>query len=88
MKESDIIRKSISGGALTLEEAMVLYAMPVARLAYAADILRRQMVEDENVVTWQIDRNVNITNVCISGCRFCNFHCKPHDTEHAFVTSI
>ncbi|MCH5331020.1 MAG: CofH family radical SAM protein [Alistipes sp.] len=88
MKESDIIRKSISGDALTLEEAMVLYAMPVARLAYAADILRRQMVEDENVVTWQIDRNVNITNVCISGCRFCNFHCKPHDTEHAFITSI
>ena len=45
------------------------------------------MHADPTVVTWQIDRNVNITNVCISGCKFCNFHCKPHDTQRAFVTS-
>ncbi|MEG2613236.1 MAG: CofH family radical SAM protein, partial [Alistipes sp.] len=37
--------------------------------------------------TWQIDRNVNITNVCISGCKFCNFHCKPHQTDLAYITS-
>ena len=32
--------------------------------------------------------HVNITNVCISGCKFCNFHCKPHQTERAYVTTI
>ena len=46
------------------------------------------MVPDKDVVTWQIDRNVNITNVCISGCKFCNFHCKPHQVERAFITTI
>ena len=56
-------------------------------LAAAADAVRRATVADPTVVTWQIDRNVNITNVCISGCKFCNFHCKPHDTQRAFVTS-
>jgi cyclic dehypoxanthinyl futalosine synthase len=39
-------------------------------------------------VTWQIDRNVNSTHVCISGCRFCNFHCKPHQTERHFITTL
>ncbi len=46
------------------------------------------MVPDPGVVTWQIDRNVNITNVCISGCRFCNFHCKPHQEERAYITTL
>ena len=53
-----------------------------------ADEVRRAVVPDPEVVTWQIDRNVNITNVCISGCRFCNFHCKPHQTDRAFVTTL
>ena len=53
-----------------------------------ADEVRRNVVPDPNVVTWQIDRNVNITNVCISGCKFCNFHCKPHESEREFITTI
>ncbi len=61
---------------------------PLHELCETADMLRRETVDDETVVTWQIDRNVNITNVCISGCRFCNFHCKPHQTERAFITTL
>ena len=53
-----------------------------------ADEVRRAVVPDPQVVTWQIDRNVNITNVCISGCKFCNFHCKPHQTDRAFITTM
>jgi cyclic dehypoxanthinyl futalosine synthase len=36
--------------------------------------------------TFIIDRNINYTNVCTSGCRFCAFHCKPGDPD-AFVLS-
>ena len=73
---------------LSREEAYRLYDQaPLQELALVADEVRRAMVPDPEVVTWQIDRNVNITNVCISGCKFCNFHCKPHDTQRAFVTS-
>ncbi len=67
---------------------MALYRAPLPELAAAADRLRRQSVADPSVVTWQIDRNVNITNVCISGCRFCNFHCKPHQIERHFITTL
>ena len=74
---------------LSREEAYRLYDQaPLQELALVADEVRRAVVPDPEVVTWQIDRNVNITNVCISGCRFCNFHCKPHQTDRAFVTTL
>jgi cyclic dehypoxanthinyl futalosine synthase len=38
-------------------------------------------------VTLIIDRNVNITNVCISGCKFCNFYRSGHSQE-AYITTI
>ena len=75
--------------ALTVDEALDLYLhAPLDELAGAADELRRAMVDDPAVVTWQIDRNVNITNVCISGCRFCNFHCRPSEHEKSYITTI
>ncbi len=33
-----------------------------------------------------VDRNINYTNVCVSGCRFCAFHCAPGASE-AYVLS-
>jgi cyclic dehypoxanthinyl futalosine synthase len=57
-------------------------------LCGVADTIRRSVVADPEVVTWQIDRNVNITNVCKSGCKFCNFHCKPHQEDKAYITSM
>ncbi|MDO5496701.1 MAG: CofH family radical SAM protein [Alistipes sp.] len=84
-----ILHKALRGEALAMDEAWRLWSeVPIAELASAADELRRRMVDNPAVVTWQIDRNVNITNVCISGCKFCNFHCKPHQTERAFITTI
>ena len=86
---NDIYRKSHNGEPLSFEEAWRLYSeAPLAELAAQADMLRQKMVPDPSVVTWQIDRNVNTTNVCTSGCLFCNFHCKPHQTEKHFITTI
>ena len=88
MTTDRILDKAVQREPLTRDEAYALYeCTPVQELAAAADAVRRATVADPTVVTWQIDRNVNITNVCISGCKFCNFHCKPHDTQRAFVTS-
>lgn len=74
---------------MNFDEALYLYEhAPLAELAQRADAARRAAVPDPKVVTWQIDRNVNTTNVCVSGCKFCNFHCRPHETSRAFITSI
>lgn len=84
-----IYLKSHNGELLTPDEAWRLYSeAPLAELAAQADMLRQKLVPDPSVVTWQIDRNVNTTNVCTSGCLFCNFHCKPHQTEKHFITTI
>jgi FO synthase subunit 2 len=40
-------------------------------LALTADALRREQVGD--VVTYVINRNINFTNVCVMGCKFCAF---------------
>lgn len=89
MENLDIFRKALALEPLEMEEAMQVYSTaPLAELMLVADTIRREQVPDPQVVTWQIDRNVNITNVCISGCKFCNFHCKPHQADRAYITTI
>ena len=88
MDMEKIYRKALALDFLTADEALVLYESgPLDELMSLAWELRQKHVPGRTV-TWQIDRNVNITNVCISGCKFCNFHCKPHDRERAYVTTI
>ena len=84
-----ILYCAIDGEPLDFEQTLDIYNnVPLPELADAANRLRIKSVADPDVVTWQIDRNVNITNVCISGCKFCNFHCKPHQRDRHFVTTI
>lgn len=44
----------------------------------------RLSLHPEPVVTYVVDRNINYTNVCISGCRFCAFY-QPLDSPTAYV---
>ncbi|HEX5854449.1 MAG TPA: CofH family radical SAM protein, partial [Thermoanaerobaculia bacterium] len=63
------------GEALTLfREATVLEAG-----AAAGDVRRRK--HPEGRVTYQIDRNINYTNVCIYRCAFCAFYRAAGDAE-------
>ncbi len=82
-----LLSKAVNGENLTAGEAFRLYTgVPLNGLMAAADAVRRRL-HPSRTVTWQIDRNVNITNVCVSGCRFCNFHCRLADTARAYVTT-
>jgi cyclic dehypoxanthinyl futalosine synthase len=49
-------------------------------LGYLADRVRRRF-HPENIATFVIDRNVNYTNVCVAGCKFCAFQRKPGSPE-------
>ncbi len=84
----NILQKAEAGKRISYDEALRLYLKaPTTRLAETANTIRKRVKGDDSIVTWQIDRNVNITNVCVSGCKFCNFHCKPHQRELAYTTS-
>ena len=85
---SESYARALAGEALSFREAAALWhEAPLAELMAAADDVRRRL-HPGDTVTWQIDRNVNITNVCVSGCKFCNFHCRLADRERAYVTSM
>ncbi|MDQ6748203.1 MAG: 7,8-didemethyl-8-hydroxy-5-deazariboflavin synthase subunit CofH [Candidatus Dormibacteraeota bacterium] len=71
-------------------ERLPLYAESTADLRGAADSLRRELVGD--VVSYVVNRNVNVTNTCVGSCLFCGFRRNPgdgsaywHDREAIFV---
>ncbi|MFF2406651.1 bifunctional FO biosynthesis protein CofGH [Streptomyces sp. NPDC058092] len=54
-------------------------------LCRIADTLRRDMVGDD--VTYIVTRNINFTNVCYTGCRFCAFAQRRTDAD-AYTLSL
>lgn len=87
MDLSNLYSKALDFGSLTVEEGSALFRLaPLTELMYIADQLRKKQVE-HGKVTWQIDRNVNTTNVCIANCKFCNFYRIPGHPD-AYITDI
>lgn len=82
-----ILNKAVNKEALSFDEALHIYQhCPTTLLSYAADRLRAKYKNDGKV-GWIIDRNVNITNACIAGCKFCNFQTKV-TADNVYITSI
>jgi FO synthase len=69
--------------ALTLLSAQV--GTEIEALAGLADAVRRDTVGDE--VTYVVTRNINFTNVCYTGCRFCAFAQRRTDSD-AYTLSL
>lgn len=87
MELKDLYRKALNFEWLTPEEGIYLFEKaPLAELMHIANELRKQQVP-HGKVTWQIDRNVNTTNVCTANCKFCNFYRVPGHPE-AYITTI
>ena len=87
MELNDLYKKALRFDFLTVNEGVFLFEnAPLAELMYVADELRKKQVP-HGKVTWQIDRNVNTTNVCIANCKFCNFYRIPGHAE-AYITDI
>jgi cyclic dehypoxanthinyl futalosine synthase len=63
------------------EEALALLSEPdLLELGRLAAVRRRQMVPGR-FVTFVVDRNINFTNICTSGCAFCAFYRPPGHPE-------
>lgn len=65
---------------LSIDAAVDLYAR--ASLTELGEMAseRRREIHPDGVVTYVIDRNINYTNVCVTGCTFCAFFRYPHET--------
>lgn len=87
MQLADLYQKALRFEFLSIEEGMFLFEnAPLTELMNVADELRKIQVP-HGKVTWQIDRNVNTTNVCIANCKFCNFYRIPGHAE-AYITDM
>ncbi|MFZ4399871.1 MAG: cyclic dehypoxanthinyl futalosine synthase [Bacteroidales bacterium] len=87
MNSKHLIDKAFNLEFLTLEEGLHLYhELSLPELMAIANTIRFQL-HPQSKVSWIIDRNVNYTNVCTSGCQFCNFY-RSKNSREAYITDI
>ncbi len=87
MELANLYQKALDFEFLTIPEGMHLFEhAPLVDLMNIADELKQVQVP-HGKVTWQIDRNVNTTNVCIANCKFCNFYRIPGHAD-AYITEM
>ena len=78
------VLSSLDGGTLTRDECLLLANSggdDLFGLVVAADEVRRRLVGE--VVSYVVTRNINFTNICVVGCKFCAFGVSSrHETAY------
>jgi cyclic dehypoxanthinyl futalosine synthase len=78
---ADLLAKAVAGERLMPDEGLALLeSHDLAALGRAADEVTRRL-HPENYRTYNIDRNINYTNVCTAVCDFCAFYRTPKSSE-------
>ena len=87
-----LLQKVWDGGRINAAEALRLYKLPLEELGALAD-RRRQLAKasaynhrGNEIVTYNVDRNVNYTNVCNVYCKFCAFYRTEKDDDSYVIT--
>lgn len=87
MDTTKLLQRALNFEFLSKAEGIFLYNnASTSELTFVANELRKIQIP-HGKVTWQIDRNVNTTNVCIANCKFCNFFRRPGHDE-SYITDI
>ena len=87
-----LLQKVWDGMRIDAADAQRLYTLPLEELGSLAD-RRRQLAKKNSyggrgneIVTYNIDRNVNYTNVCNVYCKFCAFYRVEKDDDSYVLT--
>jgi len=76
-----LLAKAIDGQRLTPDEGLALLeSHDLTALGRAADAVARRL-HPEPYRTYNIDRNINYTNICTAVCDFCAFYREPRSPE-------
>ena len=78
---SSILTKAVEGQRLTPAEGLeLLQSRDLTAIGAAANQMT-QRLHPESYRTYNIDRNINYTNVCTAVCDFCAFYRSPKSDE-------
>jgi cyclic dehypoxanthinyl futalosine synthase len=81
MSVQGILDKAVAGERLTSDEGVRLFdCHDLSALGRAADAVTKRL-HPEPYRTYNIDRNINYTNVCAAVCDFCAFYRKSGDAD-------
>lgn len=87
MELNTLYQKALNEEFLTAAEGQILFEnAPLTNLMFIANELKNKK-NHHHKVTWQIDRNINTTNVCVANCKFCNFYRIPGHAE-SYITDM
>lgn len=76
-----LLEKAVAGARLTPAEGLTLLERAsLAELGSAANAVTKRL-HPETFRTYNIDRNINYTNICTAVCDFCAFYRSPKDPE-------
>ena len=81
------VMESLDGGVLTREQCLLLANSDgdnLLGLLVASNMMRRELAG--NIVTYVVNRNINFTNICFVGCKFCAFSRGPREDDTYFLT--
>lgn len=88
LKTAEILYQALKGQEISVEQGTYLFQaeqQEYQALLETADLVRQQRCGDD--ASFVITRNINFTNVCYMGCRFCNF-AKTKEQEGAEFLSF
>ena len=83
----ETILETQNGADISLEESYALANSAgddLLGLLVAANMLRAEL--SGNIVTYVVNRNINFTNICFVGCKFCAFSRGPREADTYFLT--
>jgi 7,8-didemethyl-8-hydroxy-5-deazariboflavin synthase CofH subunit len=81
------VLESQNGADLSLDESYALAHSEgddLLGLLVSANLLRAELAG--NIVTYVVNRNINFTNICFVGCKFCAFSRGPRESDTYFLT--
>jgi 7,8-didemethyl-8-hydroxy-5-deazariboflavin synthase CofH subunit len=87
LRSLDKVLEKQNGSCLSLEESYELANADgddQLGLLVAANMLRAELAG--NIVTYVVNRNINFTNICFVGCKFCAFSRGPREADTYFLT--
>lgn len=82
----EIEEKVMAGERLSREDGIALYGVnDLISLAALARYVKEK--KTGNYAYFNVNRHINLTNVCVNGCKFCAFNAKKDD-PHAYTMTL